>query len=244
MDEYKEKWVDQISEIGETRLCCSVNAWMKNQSDVTNGQMSLNYKNSSLIHKFKIIMQITVVVVVVVVVVAAMVVVVNLFILYCVPHTTFIQKSHKMPLKNPIRKLGFILYWKITFILHQNQYVLPSEFHLTIVQSVFYPCAWHMGHTMPITTTVYGLVYIYHTYNHTNWKKKKTLITILTSSFTVIMTSGSKRLKGFVLPAICVNHQQFWNQNIKYLILIIFPQQCIQLQTLPTKIKFQKYINK
>ena len=26
MDEYKEKRVNQISEIGETRLCCSVNA--------------------------------------------------------------------------------------------------------------------------------------------------------------------------------------------------------------------------
>jgi len=73
------------------------------------GQISLNYKNNLLIHKFKIIMQI--IVVVVVVVVAAMVVVlVNLFILYCVPHTIFIQISHKMPLKNPIRKLGFILY--------------------------------------------------------------------------------------------------------------------------------------
>jgi hypothetical protein len=51
-----------------------------------------------------------VVVDVVIVVVATAVVVVNLFILYCVPHTIFIQISHKMPSKNPIRKLGFILY--------------------------------------------------------------------------------------------------------------------------------------
>ena len=86
---------------------------MKNQSEVTNEEMSLNYKNNSLIHKFKIIMQIRVFVVVVVVVVVAVVVavvVVNLFILYCVPHTIFIQMSQKMPSKNPIRKLEFILY--------------------------------------------------------------------------------------------------------------------------------------
>jgi len=78
---------------------------MKNQSEVTKEEMSLNYKNNSLIHKFKIFMQIIVVVVVVMVVV-----VVNLFILYYVPHTIFIQISQKMPSKNPIRKLGFILY--------------------------------------------------------------------------------------------------------------------------------------
>jgi len=84
---------------------------MKNQSEVTNEEMSLNYKNNSLIHKFKIIMQIRVfVVVVVVVAVVVAVVVVNLFILYCVPHTIFIQMSQKMPSKNPIRKLEFILY--------------------------------------------------------------------------------------------------------------------------------------
>jgi len=92
---------------------------MKNQSVVTNEEMSLNYKNNSLIHKFKIIMQIIVVVtviiigVVVVIVEVAVVValvVINLFILYCVPHTIFIQLSHKMPSKNPTRKLGFILY--------------------------------------------------------------------------------------------------------------------------------------
>jgi len=44
------------------------------------------------------------------VVVAVVVVVVNLFIPYWVPHTIFIQISHKMPSKNPIRKLGFMLY--------------------------------------------------------------------------------------------------------------------------------------
>ena len=79
---------------------------MKNQLEVTNGQMSLNYKNNSLIHKFKIIMQIILVVVVVVVV--------NLFILYCVPHTIFIQISHKMSLKKSNQKNS------IYFVLKDN----------------------------------------------------------------------------------------------------------------------------
>ena len=96
--------------------------WGDKWRDVTELQ------NNSLIHKFKNIMQI-----IVVVVVAVVAVVVNLSILYCVPHTIFSQISHKMPSKNPIRKLGFILYWKITFILHQNQYV--SAFRISLVNS-------------------------------------------------------------------------------------------------------------
>jgi hypothetical protein len=58
---------------------------------------------------------------------------------------------------------------------------------------------------MPVTAW-FG---IYTTHIIIPTEYKKTPIKILTSSFSVIMTSGSKRLKGFLLPAICVTHQQF-----------------------------------
>jgi hypothetical protein len=102
---------------------------MKNQSEVTNEEMSLNYKNNSLIHKFKIIMQIIVVVIVIIIIIinavvvaviveAAVVVVlmvVNPFILYCVPHTIFIQISHKMPSKKSNQKIGIYFVWRDNF---------------------------------------------------------------------------------------------------------------------------------
>lgn len=184
---------------------------MKNQSEVTKEEMSLNYKNNSLIHKFKIFMQIIVVVVVVMVVV-----VVNLFILYYVPHTIFIQISQKMPSKNPIRKLGFILYWKVTFILHQNQYV--SAFRISLDNSAECILSMFLTNGALYANNNNGAWFGMYTVI-TPTEEKNTPFKILTSSFTVIMISGSKRLKGFVLPAICVTHQQFWNKILNTLYL-------------------------
>jgi hypothetical protein len=83
-----------------------------------------------------------------------------------VPHTIFNQISHKIPSKNPTRKLGFILYWEITFILHQNQYV--SAFRISLDNSA--ECILSMFLTYGTHYASNSMVwYIYHTYNHTNW---------------------------------------------------------------------------